>query len=235
MCRTTTPKESEELFKICKNNTIEYYDVQIEFVDHLASLIEEQWKKQPETDFETALKKLGTYNFTQIKLQKENELSKKYNRLLWKYLLDFFSWPKVIMTLAFTLVLATTFKLVKNDIWIIAPYFGYYGALTLFVGYYYFIIFPKKFKTEKVNGKKFLLLEQLKRSQSMPILMAQIPIQIPNLWNMSEITFIQNTLGIFTISLLIIFFTISMFGELFYIPEKIKEHFKEQFPEFALK
>ncbi|MCG6188650.1 hypothetical protein [Maribellus maritimus] len=236
MNRTTTPEETKKLFEFCHKHFVYHYDLKVELVDHLASSIEEQWKKNPDLLFNKALHKsfikFGITDFSKIKEQKQKELTLKYNRLIWKYVPDFFSWPKINMPLAFTLVLATMFKLVKNDIWIIAPYLG---ALTLFVVYYYFIIFPKKFITEKINGKKFLLLEQLKRSQSMPILMVQIPIQIPNLWNMSEIAFIQNTLGILTISLLIIIFTILMFDELFYIPEKIKEHFKEQFPEFALK
>lgn len=36
------------------------------------------------------------------------------------------------------------------------------------------------------------------------------------------------------ISLLIIVFTIVLLGQLLYLPEKIKEHFSEQFPEFAV-
>ncbi len=36
------------------------------------------------------------------------------------------------------------------------------------------------------------------------------------------------------ISLLMFVFTIVLSGQLFYLPEKIKQHFREQFPEFAV-
>jgi len=135
------------------------------------------------------------------------------------------------MTVAFTLVLSTALKLAENDLWIIAPYFG---ALTVFVFYYYYKIFPKRFKISKIKGKKFLLLEQLKRVQFTSILLVQIPIQIFNFRNISNLEMLQNDVGIIVISVLIILFTIAMVGELFYVPTRIKKHFSEQFPEFAI-
>ncbi|RIJ50143.1 hypothetical protein D1614_05195 [Maribellus luteus] len=68
----------------------------------------------------------------------------------------------------------------------------------------------------------------------MTILFIQVPIQIPNFWNISKASFIQSNVGIIFISLLIIVFTIVLSGQLFYLPEKIKQHFREQFPEFAV-
>lgn len=222
-------------FIFCYKHFVYHYDLQAELVDHLASSIEEQWETEPEIPIEEALhktfKKFGFTDFSKIKEQKQKELTRKYNRLLWQHLFEFFQWPKVLMTLAFTAILATAFKIAENSLWVLAPYFG---MLTLFVFYYYYRIFPKRFKISKINGKKFLLLEQLKRVQFSSILFAQIPIQVINFKEISDISFLQNDLGIAIISFFIILLTICMFGELFFVPGKIKEHFKEQFPEFAL-
>ncbi len=135
------------------------------------------------------------------------------------------------MTAAFTLVLATLFKIVENDVWVLVPVFA---GLTIFMLYYYFLIFPKNFKTTKVNGKKFLLLEQLKRGQQISFLAMQLAIQTPNLSRIFDFHALQNNVGIFGVSLFIVLLTIMLFGEMFYVPSKIKEHFKAQFPEFAL-
>jgi len=235
MNRTVSKKETQYLFEFCRRHYVYHYDLQVELVDHLASSIEEQWQENSELPFEDALwnsfRKFGIHGFSKIKEQKQKELRKKYNRLLWKYLLEFFSWPKIVMTFAFTIVLATLFKIVGNDLWILAPYFV---SMTIFLVCYYYRIFPKRFKVTKVKGKKFMLLDRLKDTQFMIIFFTQIPFQAFHFWNILKLSSIQNTAGILTVSLLIVVITIGIYGELFYVPQKIKEHFREQFPEFAL-
>jgi hypothetical protein len=235
MNRTITSEETEKLFAFCRQRFVYHYDLQVELVDHMASSIEEQWKENPEIPLNTALlntfKRFGISGFSTIKEQKRKELKKNYNRLWWKYLLGFFRWPKIVMTVAFTLVFATLFKLVENDIWIIAPYFS---GMTILLVYYYYKIFPKRYKILSVKGKKFMLVEQLNNTPFVITFFLQMPIQIFNFWNISRMSYMQNTLGLYSFSLGIVFLTIGIWGELFYVPEKIKEHFKEQFPEFAL-
>lgn len=235
MSRTITIEETQKLFKFCHDHFVYHYDLQVELVDHLASSIEEQWQTDPDLSFDDALhktfKKFGITGFSKIKEEKQKELSRKYNRLIWKYVIEFFSWPKIVMTAAFTLGLATVFKLVENDFWVLVPVFS---GLTAFMLYYYFFIYPNKFKATKVNGKKFLLLEQLKRGQHISFLAMQLAIQTPNLSRMFSMDKLQNNAGIFFVSLFIVLLTIMIFGEMFYVPTKIKKHFREQFPEFAL-
>ncbi len=80
-----------------------------------------------------------------------------------------------------------------------------------------------------------MLLEQLKKEFSThQLFLSQVPLQLINIRNILNAPFLQNSIGIVFISLIIVALTIATFGELFYVPEKIKEHFKEQFPEFAL-
>lgn len=235
MNRRITPEESEKLFLFCRQHYVYHYDLQVELVDHLASAIEDQWENNPKINFNTALQnsfgKFGITGFSKIKEQKRKELARKYNRLLWNYLFDFFKWPKIVTTFAFTLILTSILKIATNDIWVLAAYFM---GLTVFIFYYYYKIFPKRFKIDKVNGKNFLLLESLRNVQLMAMIFAQAPIHFVNIVNISTLSSLQNTFAIFGVSLLIVLFTIALFGELFYVPEKVKQHFKEQFPEFAL-
>ena len=218
---TITAEETQFLFEFCRKHYVYHYDLQVELVDHLASSIEEQWEANPELLFEDALhqsfRKFGIHGFSKIKEQKQKELRKKYNRLLWKYLFDFFSWPKIVMTFAFTTILATLFKWIENDLWIIVPYFG---IMTIFLVFYYYRIYPKHYKIGKINGKKFMLLEQLRGAQFMTMLFIQVPIQIPNFWNISKASFIQSNVGIIFISLLIIVFTIVLLGSCFIFPKR---------------
>ena len=231
MNRTITTEETEKLFEFCREHFVYHYDLQVELVDHLASSIEEQWEKQPELTFEEALnitfKKFGIHGFSKIKEQKQKELGRKYSILLWKYLLQFYTWPKMLMTLAGTMVMFTLFRLINNRLWIFIPLLF---VLAIALLYYYFILFPKRFKIKPRQGKSFLILELLKNVQFLTIIAAQLPIHI---WNMTKFQFGNNPIIVFLVSLFFVTFTIALYGNFFYIPQKIKEHFKEQFPEFA--
>lgn len=235
MDRIITSEETTKLFRFCHDHFVYHYDLQMELVDHLASSIEEQWQTSPDLLFDEALyksfRKFGITGFSKIKEQKQRELTRKYNRLIWKYLLEYFSWPKIVMTAVFTLTLATLFSFVKNDVWVLIPVFA---GLIAFMLYYQFKIFPKIFVSAKVNGKKFLLLEQLKRGQAIGLIAMALILQTPNLTRIFNLHALQNRVSIFAVSLLIVTLFIAMIGEMFFVPKKIKEHFREQFPEFAL-
>ena len=236
MNRKITQKETEKLFLFCEKHYVDYYDLQIELVDHLASAIEEQWEKDYGLDLNKALLntfgKFGITGFGKIKQQKEKELRQKYNRLLWKYLLEFYRLPKIIMTLTFTIVLFTLFQIEENSLWILVPYFT---VITIAIIFYFYKIFPREFKVKTKLGKSFMILNKLKEVQFLVFLVVLIPFQIANFWNIFNINWIGNSdLGLFIIALLIVTFTIILYGQLMFIPKKIKEHFMEQFGEFAV-
>lgn len=235
MNRTITTEETEKLFEFCRKHYVAHYDLQVELVDHLATSIEEKWCENPQITFDAALldtfKKFGISGFSKIKTQKQKELARKYNLLILKYLIDFFSWPKIIITAALTLVLATIFSVIENDNWVLAAIFL---SITLFVLYHYLFVFPKNYKKALVNDKKFLLLEQLGRGQVLSFALVQLMVQSPALFRIFNFDALQNTLGNFGVSLLIVVLCIILYGEMFFVPVKIKEHFSEQFPEFTV-
>lgn len=235
MSRQIAQNETKKLFHFCHQHFVYHYDVQIELVDHLASSIESQWEKNPDIDFDKALKntfsKFGITGFSKVKTEKEKALRKKYNRLLWMYLLEFYRLPKIIMTFAFTAVLFTLLKLVDNTFVVLIPYFTTFAIAII---YYYYKIFPKEYKVETKPGKSFMLLNQLKQTQYFAIFAVQLPIQTINLRNIIQSNLLDNNIGLFVISTLIISLTIACFGQLMYVPKKIKEHFMQQFAEFAV-
>ena len=235
MNRTITTEETKKLFEFCRNHYVNHYDVQIELVDHLASAIEEKWESNPELSFNDALKntfkKFGIYGFSKIKKQKRIELKRKYNRLLWSFFTKFYRWPRLVMTIVFTFGLFILFQLVENSLII---FYAYLSSLIIFV-FIYFLKWDRRFKIK--TRKKFLLIDYLRGVLSTLLILI---IQIPNLifqliLNVeSSAVKIENSMILLGISLLMVACGILIYGQMIFIPQKIKQHFFETFPEFAV-
>ena len=236
MKRTITQEESDHLFRVCKNHDVSQYDLQIELVDHLASLIEQHWLEKPEDPFKyalyKALQKFGATGFQQIKEQKQKALARKYHRILWSYLLEFYRWPKMLLTLAVSLAVSLLFKIVPQLHWLFAIY-----ILVLVCGnLVYHLRYKSINKANPISDKSFLLLNQLKHVQYFAMFLCQLPIwaNLPfQILEEQSISMPENFIVLFLIAFFIVSSTIVMFAYLFYIPQKIKQHFSQQFPEFA--
>ena len=124
MEKRLTNQQIEQLFDFTKKHYVEHYDVQVELVDHLANAIEYQWKANPNILFEDALqtefKKFGIFGFTGLVEKKQVALQNHYWRLIKKELIDFFSIPKIIFSVALFYILFQIFAnpnewMVAND------------------------------------------------------------------------------------------------------------------------
>lgn len=76
---------------------VEFYDVQVEIVDHIASVIEEQMTIKPEELFDSTLSKFT--GFDGLVNEKRRQVARQYDRYIIQSLKSFFNWPKVIFTL----------------------------------------------------------------------------------------------------------------------------------------
>ncbi|AHW61915.1 hypothetical protein SAMN05444285_11266 [Draconibacterium orientale] len=236
MNRTLTKEETEHLFKVCENHDVPQYDLQIELVDHLASLVEQHWVEKPEDPFKyavyKALQKFGPTGFQQVKQQKQRALTRKYNRILWHYLLEFYHWPKTLLTLALTLAVVLLFKIVHQLHWLFAIY-----ILVLVCGNLIYHLRYKSINETTPNSEKsFLLLNQLKHIQYFAMFLCQLPIwaNLPfQILEKQSISMPTNFIILFPVAFFIVSSTIVLFAYLFYIPQKIKQHFTQQFPEFV--
>jgi len=157
--RKITEQEINQIFDFTKKHYVEFYDVQVELVDHLANAIEEQWKESPKLPFEEGLqiefKKFGIFGFTGLVEQKQAELNKYYNKMLWNEVLQFISIPKVVVTIALYLV-----------IYFVLKYTGKLGEIialgALIISFTFFIIDGLRYiykirKEQKKQGKSWLI------------------------------------------------------------------------------
>lgn len=102
-------EEIEQLHVFVKSRFVEFYDVELEMVDHLAHGIENQWQETPDLSFEKAkqleFKKFGIFGFVGVIEQKQAQLIALYEKEMWQHLKSFFSIPKIVLTLAIFLSL----------------------------------------------------------------------------------------------------------------------------------
>jgi len=231
MERKLTPEEINQLFDFCRKHYVNQYDLQIELVDHMASAIETSWILEPNISFQLALKQtykeFGIYGFSKLKSAKEKALRKKYNRLLWQFVGNYFRLPKIIMTVASTLVIFTFLRFIKNDGLLI----GFYIFLFFpFAMIYHFYLYPKLFTIKLIPGKSFLLTDYLKIIQGQLLFLSWFPFQVPTYYQLFNQT--NNIWTEFFAAFAISAFTIIVYASCFFVPMKVREHFTQQFPQF---
>ena len=101
-----TDYQIQILQSFTKDYFVEHYDLQIELVDHMANDIEEIWKESPKISFEEAKEMSfekfgGSSGFFKIVEQKKKQLKKKYMRILWSFVKEWFQFPKILLTIVF--------------------------------------------------------------------------------------------------------------------------------------
>jgi hypothetical protein len=97
-----TEAQYESLYTFCRRHYVQYYDVQVELVDHLSEAIEEKMKVNPKLSFEQALDTVyagfGIKGFADIVATREKMVSKQCRKQKWKLFFSYFTVPKVAMT-----------------------------------------------------------------------------------------------------------------------------------------
>ena len=148
--RKTHPEEIEQLYEFTRRHYVEYYDVQTELVDHLASAMDANWEMEPGLSFEENLqqefRKFGVFGFSQVVDKKRRALEKRYFRLIWKELKLQLGNPRslIFVTGMFSAIMA----LLKLDmellnLSLVSLYFCLLIYLT-FVNYICFYVLPKR-------------------------------------------------------------------------------------------
>lgn len=97
-----TEAQYESLYAFCRRHYVQYYDIQVELVDHLSEAIEEKMKLNPKLSFEQALDSVyagfGIKGFADIVATRMEMVSKKARKNKWKLFFSYFNIPKVTMT-----------------------------------------------------------------------------------------------------------------------------------------
>ena len=145
--RKTTSEEIEQLYQFTRQHYVEFYDVQTELVDHLASSMEQNWEKEPELSFEENLqrefKKFGVFGFMDVVDKKIRAMEKRYFRIIGKEMKLQLQDPKVL--LVFTVILLGALMLLK---------YGSFAVIGTVVIPYFVIMWFWMFKTQKEFNRK---------------------------------------------------------------------------------
>jgi hypothetical protein len=222
-----TQEQIDYLYEFTRQHYVEYYDLQTELVDHLANSIEEQWLENPKLSFETALnvefKKFGIFGFMDVVGQRRLALKKKYNNLIWKHLKEFFTIPKIIVTLIMVLIL----DYLIQSYGIVLPLFLILIAF-LFMGITYMFI-KNKIQFKK-TGKKWLFKDIVFGYSSFTSIFC---IQLQFISRIDESTTFSFFWTLF-FSVLITSFGLLQYIICIEIPSKAEEYLKQTYPEYNL-
>ncbi|MDR0195421.1 MAG: hypothetical protein LBI73_09885 [Myroides sp.] len=100
--KTLSTDQIQALHTFVKKHYVEYYDIELELVDHLANGIEAQWIEDSTITFEIALerefKKFGIFGFSDVVDNKTSTLYNHYIKLIFQKIVEFLHWPKIILT-----------------------------------------------------------------------------------------------------------------------------------------
>ncbi len=222
-----TETQIQELYKFTRAHFVYHFDLQTELVDHLAGGIENQIIKNPNVTFQEALqnefKKFGIFGFQDVITERQKALSKKYWKIILRFYKEYFTLPK----LALTLFLAVSLFSVLNF------YPNFYQRYIL-IGLFVLFLIPSTVKLQSYSKKlkkkerKWMLEEMLLTQMGffnfliLPIHIFNIQFEIQNLYILAFIALIS-------VSLLLLLYVI-----VFVIPPKAEELLAETYPEYKL-
>ncbi|RTY81255.1 hypothetical protein EKL99_13040 [Flavobacterium sp. ZB4P23] len=154
-----TTEQIEYVSNYVKSFDIKWYELQVEFTDHMVSSIEEIWEKDPELTFHqvkqnAANKFVGDSSFKAIQEERKRILQKLYRKVQWKMITEYLKFPKIFGSILLV-YLAYTFSA-----YFVSPqkYLAVLFCSLLLIGlpslYYWW-------KSKEIDGKHFLTLETL--------------------------------------------------------------------------
>jgi hypothetical protein len=223
-------EQIERLYQFTRQHYVEYYDLQSELVDHLANAIEEQWQENPKLSFEEALqiefKKFGIFGFSEVVEQRQSALNKKYTKMVWNELKEFFSIPKIIGTISAIGIVFYLMKQLQNDFWIVQLLF-----LFLFVSYFIgLIILVRKNKKNNIVTQKKWLLKDIIYGYGSTAGFMNLPLQASIHLDANN----YNNWVIFLFSFVLVVLFLTEYIMLIYIPSKAEDYLKQTYPEYEL-
>tara|TARA_R110002126_G_scaffold291693_1_gene455359 strand:- start:14543 stop:15241 length:699 start_codon:yes stop_codon:yes gene_type:complete len=225
-----TPNHIQELYKFTRQHYVYHYDVQSELVDHLANDIEEIWKDNPKISFEDArdksFKKFGIFGFMDVIEAKQIQVGKKYRKILWRFIKDWFKLPKVILTLLIFIFFYSIMSLQINENYLLS----FMLILGLVDGFYAYKITRKSKKRFEQKKVKYVLEDMIFNAGAFGSVLV-----FSNLFHLSSLIEYSNSvyyksIVAFLITLAIIYSYVS----LVVLPKKAEELLQETYPEYKL-
>ena len=157
-----TDEQIEYVSNYVKSFDIKWYELQVEFTDHMVNSMEEIWEKDPELTFHqvkqnAANKFVGDSSFKSVEEERKRISQKLYRKVQWKMITEYLKFPKIFGSVLLV-YLAYAFSA-----YFVSPqkYLAVLFCSLLIIGlpslYYWW-------KSKEIEGKYFLTLETLKPS-----------------------------------------------------------------------
>ena len=235
--KSLSESQINSLYRFTRAHFVYHYDLQTELVDHMANAIEELQVKQPELTFDDAtkivFKSFGVFGFQDIVEERTQQITKRYWRLIWSLFKTHFSWPLLLRTLSFSILVFVFLKVFSN--WMEQLLIG--GFIIAFV-----VMFARQMqikkrirKTQKESGKKWMfedVISQLGGAMAFSCVPFQLGLRSSWEWLLAETSNTSLKLGI--ISFIIVSVSIALYLILFSVPKQLKSHLKIIYPEYSL-
>lgn len=113
--RTISETELAVLFDFMRRKRVRYYDLQVELVDHFASAIEDLWAQNPDLSLEKAIHQVYSQfpvtGFSSLIDTRAQAIQREAWRWVFGAWLDYFRWPKLLLSICIILVLRLVFYL----------------------------------------------------------------------------------------------------------------------------
>ena len=226
-----TKEHIQDLYAFTRNHYVYHYDLQTELVDHLANDIETIWQEQPNLSFEDArdqsFKKFGVFGFMDVVEQRQKAMNKRYYNYLLSELKQWFSIPKIVITLTMFLMFYTAFTSR------FAQYFFFitFGVLAIWTLYKSIQLNREFRRRSELSNKKWLLEELIfKQAGSVGIVFLS---QFYNIFTWSDVFISNSKLVVLTAAVFTLFYLINYISFKL-IPEKAETLLNTTYPEYSM-
>lgn len=229
MDRHLTGNQIQQLYTFTERRYVEWYDVQTELVDHLANGIESQWQTNPSISFEHALtnefKKFGLFGFQDLVEEKGKALNKYYRKQVWFYLKEFFTLPKIILTLFLVWALFSLIHFLDDK----EPLMSVLVCVIIAAHIFHLVRFKISIrKRKKKTGRKWLFENNIIQLGGLNLFLI-VGISFQN----SFTSFKQWTSASeFMFSIAIILYLLIFYISIIIIPKKLKLKMSKEHPEY---
>jgi len=224
-----TPLQIQRLYTFTRQHFVEHYDLQTELVDHLANGIEKRWEKNPKLSFDDALhlefKEFGIFGFNNVIEKHNSTLSKKYYKIIFRFMREYIKLPKIIGTLCAILVVFYSIRHVEGSFWMIIS--GYI-ALLLYILYKTISIRSKYEERKEITGKRWKLQEMIALTGDTTIFMYNVPYVVLIMdFSFLHYYFVQLIMAILLVVLALLIYIVGVI-----LPEKVEELLMETYPAY---
>ena len=228
-----TETHIQELYTFTRKHFVYHYDVQTELVDHLANDIENIWEEHPKLSFQDAqdksFKKFGIFGFMDVIEAKQKQMSKRYRKILWRFFKEWFTMPKLVVTLSLIFMIFFFLKLPYSKYILLGVLFflAIFDLITRYVS--------RKNQQEKAHKKEKVFLLESMIGETRNGFTGVAFLNIFHFVNLSRVPFstLENhwlLLLSFSATLLILLFYVTAY----LIPQKAEELLIETYPEYKL-